>query len=117
MFSSAKSVNSPIVVEIVRPTGKVLRVVERTSYGGTGLGFGHATWSANGRMLAWFDAHGLNVENSDGTDERQLVAYPTACAPQCHVNRPFARLRVVQSDVRAPRARWPRWWCRCRVSW
>src|SRR5579862_8360841 len=58
--------NPPILVEIVRPTGQVVRVVERTSFGE--FGYGRATWSPNGKMLAWLDAHGLNVENSDGSD-------------------------------------------------
>jgi hypothetical protein len=53
MYPNVKT--PPILVEIVRATGKVVRVVERTRFGG--MGSGHATWSPNGRMLAWFDEH------------------------------------------------------------
>jgi Tol biopolymer transport system component len=65
------------VVEVVDGEGRVITVVDRAPTGGT------ARWSPDGRMIAWPDPAGVNVENSNGSDRRLLVAASTTCAPEC----------------------------------
>jgi Tol biopolymer transport system component len=71
---------NPILIEIVDARDRAVRVVERTREGG--FGSGDARWSPNGKMIAWTDPNGLNVERSDGSDRRLLV--PATCAPDCN---------------------------------
>lgn len=63
----------PNSVEILNGYGRVLRVVAR------GVSLTDARWSPNGRMIAWLDARGLNVENADGSERRLLAAHSTHC--------------------------------------
>jgi dipeptidyl aminopeptidase/acylaminoacyl peptidase len=65
------------VVEILDGRGYVVRVVER------GTSLSDAQWSPNGRMIAWLDGRGLNVENANGTQRRLLVPVSTHCGVQC----------------------------------
>jgi Tol biopolymer transport system component len=71
---------NPYLIEIVDGHGRAVRVVERTREGG--FGTGDARWSPNGKMIAWLDPSGLNLERSDGSGRRLLV--PARCAPRCN---------------------------------
>jgi Tol biopolymer transport system component len=65
-------------VEMLDGRGRLLRVVEEGRDGLVG-----ARFSPNGKKIAWIDLRGLNVENTDGTRRRLLVAAAQQCTLSC----------------------------------
>ena len=66
------------LVEMLDGRGRLLRVVEEGRDGLVG-----ARFSPSGNQIAWIDPRGLNVENTNGTRHRLLVAAAPHCAPIC----------------------------------
>jgi hypothetical protein len=65
-------------LEIIDGRGRVVRRVEQGRYG-----LVDARFSPNGKMIAWIDPRGLNVENTNGTRHRLLVAAAPHCTTVC----------------------------------
>ncbi len=65
-------------VELIDGRGRLLRMVEEGRYGVVG-----ARFSPNGKEIAWIDPRGLNVEHTDGTRRRLLVAAAAHCTLSC----------------------------------